>query len=380
VVSISRWTASYLVPAFGILILALLFAGKVSRKMPDLEVYWTAAVRARSAEPLYRAEDEHYQFKYLPAFAVLAIPGGAVPLPVAKGAWYLTSIALLWALVTMSARILPVARRPVWVLAAFTVVAMAKFFAHELVLGQVNALLGVIIVAAVLALRLGYERTAGVLIALGVVVKPYAIIFVPWLIARRRWASVATACLSLIGVLLVPALVYGPAGDVAQHLQWWRTVTESTAPNLTNADNVSVAAMFAKWIGAGPVAAALAIGASLAVLGAAVFVFVRRRNVPFPEGLEGALLLTAIPLLSPQGWDYVFLLSTPAIMYLVNYYDLLPRAWRLLAAAAIATTAFSIYDLMGRAAYGVFMSLSLITVCYLVVLAALGVLRARAVA
>ena len=53
-------------PRFAILILALLFAGKVSRKMPDLEVYWTAAVRARSAEPLYRVEDEHYQFKYLP--------------------------------------------------------------------------------------------------------------------------------------------------------------------------------------------------------------------------------------------------------------------------------------------------------------------------
>src|SRR3954453_20444650 len=101
VVAISRHAVSRLVPAFGILILALLFAGKVSRKMPDLEVYWTAAVRARSAEPLYRAEDEHYQFKYLPAFAVLAIPGGALPLPVAKGAWYLASIALLWTLVML---------------------------------------------------------------------------------------------------------------------------------------------------------------------------------------------------------------------------------------------------------------------------------------
>ena len=74
----------------------------------------------------------------------------------------------------------------------------------------------------------------------------------------------------------------------------------------------------------------------------------------------------------------MFLVSTPAIMYLVNYYDLLPRPWRVLATAAIATIAFSVYDLMGRAAYGVFMSLSVITVCYLVVLAALGTLRARA--
>ena len=379
-VAISRRAVSQLLPAIALLVLALFFAGKVSRKMPDLEVYWTAAVRARSAEPLYRAEDEHYQFKYLPAFAVLAIPAGGVPLPVAKRAWYIVSIALLWSLVALSARILPEARRPMWVLAVLTVLAMAKFFAHEIVLGQVNALLAVIVVAAVLALRRGYERTAGVLITLAVVVKPYAIIFLPWLIARRRWASVAAAVASLVGVLLVPALVYGPAGDLDLHLQWWRTVSGSTAPNLTNADNVSIAAMFAKWMGAGPLAAALALGASLAILGAAVFVFLRRRSVPFPEGLEAALLLTAIPLLSPQGWDYVFVVSTPAIMYLVNYYDRLPRTWRVLATAAIATIAFSVYDVMGRAAYSVFMSLSVITVCYLVVLAALGTLRARAVA
>jgi hypothetical protein len=138
--------------------------------------------------------------------------------------------------------------------------------------------------------------------------------------------------------------------------------------------------MFAKWMGAGPLAAALALGASLTILGTAVFVFLRRRSVRFPEGLEGALLLTSIPLLSPQGWDYVFLVSTPAIMYLVNYHDLLPRTWRVLATAAIVTIAFSVYDVMGRAAYSVFMSLSVITVCYLVVLAALGTLRARAVA
>jgi hypothetical protein len=157
-------------------------------------------------------------------------------------------------------------------------------------------------------------------------------------------------------------------------------VTESTAPNLVNADNVSVAAMFAKWIGAGPAASGLALAASLVVLGLAVVVFRRRRHVPFPEGLESALLLTCIPLLSPQGWDYVFLVSTPAIMCLANYHDLLPRPWRVLSAAAVATIALSVYDLIGRAAYGTFMSLSMITVCYLIVIAALGAIRSRAIA
>lgn len=372
-------TARVLV-GLGLLLLVVLFSGKVSRKMPDLEVYWTAAVRARAAEPLYRVEDQHYQFKYLPAFAVLAIPGGVVPLHTAKAIWYIASVGLLAWLVTLSLSLLPERRQPGWVLVTLTVLAMAKFFAHELVLGQVNGLLAVIVVGAAVALRRGRERTAGILIALAIVVKPYAIIFLPWLLARRRAGSIATASASCAGIILLPALVYGLAGNLEQHRAWWKTVTESTAPNLVNADNVSVAAMFSKWIGAGPAASALALAASLVVLGLAVVVFRRRRHVPFPEGLESALLLTCIPLLSPQGWDYVFLVSTPAIMCLMNYHDLLPRPWRVLSAAAVATIAFSVYDLMGRAAYGTFMSLSMITVCYLIVIAALGAIRSRAIA
>ena len=51
----------------------LLLSDRIKRQTPDLEVYWRAGVRAAAGEPLYRASDGHYQFKYLPAFAVPAI-------------------------------------------------------------------------------------------------------------------------------------------------------------------------------------------------------------------------------------------------------------------------------------------------------------------
>jgi hypothetical protein len=115
-------------------------------------------------------------------------------------------------------------------------------------------------------------------------------------------------------------------------------------------------------------------------LGSAIFVFVRRRTVSFPEGLEAALLLTCIPLLSPQGWDYVFLVSTPAIVFLVNYEDRLPVFIRFAAIAALATIGLSVYDLMGRGAYATFMALSIISVCYFVVIGAICTVRARGIA
>ena len=138
----SRLPSAAILIGAAVVLLSLLFAGKVSRKMPDFEVYWTAAVRARAAEPLYRSEDGHYQNKYLPAFAVLAIPAGLVPLPIAKAVWFAIEILLLVALVALSLALLPEARKPAWLLVTVALVAMLKFFGHEVVLGQVNTLLG----------------------------------------------------------------------------------------------------------------------------------------------------------------------------------------------------------------------------------------------
>jgi hypothetical protein len=361
-------------------IFAMLFAGKAAAKMPDLEVYWKAAVRARAAEPLYRAEDLHYQFKYLPAFAVLTIPLGLVSLPIAKAIWFAISVALLAALVALSLATLPERRKPAWLLVSVTIVAMSKFYGHEMVLGQMNLLLGILALLAVRAIQRGREVQAGVLVALAVVAKPYAAIFLPWLAARRRGASVLAVTIGLALVLALPSLRYGVAGNVELHRAWWRTVTESTAPNLTNQDNVSIAAMYAKWMGQGSTAIALSAATSTALLALLAFVFVRRGGLRHPDGLEGSLLLTSIPLLSPQGWDYVFLVSTPAIMYLVNYEDRLPAPVRAVSMIAIAVIGLSLFDVMGRGAYAAFMSLSIITVCYAVVIAALSTLRMRGIA
>jgi hypothetical protein len=369
-----------LLAAAAVLLLVALFAGRIARKMPDLEVYWTAAVRVRSAEPLYRVEDLHYQYKYLPAFAILAIPLGLAPLHTAKAIWFAVNTGLIIALVILSVRVLPQQRKPQWMLIAAAIVAMGKFYGHEAVLGQVNALLGVIVLLAVAALRRGREAQAGLLFALAIVVKPYAVIFLPWLAARGKVESIAAAVCGVAAVVLLPAAVYGMAGDMEAHRAWWRTVTDSTAPNLTNLDNVSLAGMYAKWLGAGTAATVLTVVTMGALAALAIAVFVRRRTVPFPEGLEASLLLTCIPLCSPQGWDYVFLLSTPAIAYVVNFEDRLPRVLRVCALGAIATIGLSLYDVMGRAAYAQFMALSIITLCYFVVLAALGVLRLRGAA
>jgi alpha-1,2-mannosyltransferase len=363
-----------------VLILSALFTYKVSSKMPDMEVYWKAAVRARAAEPLYRAEDEHFQFKYLPAFAVLAIPAGFLPLPAAKAVWFAISAALIVLVIALGIRMLPAVRQPSWVLAAAAIVAMGKFYGHEVVLGQVNLLFAAIVAAAIVLLRGGHEAAAGALIAAAVIVKPYAVIFLPWLAARRQLASLASVSAGLVIALLLPAAIYGWDGNITLLRDWWRTVSESTAPNLLNNDNVSAAAMWAKWLGPGGSATMLASVTSIVLVLAAAVVFAWRRDVRFPEGLEAAFLLTLVPLLSPQGWDYVFLLATPAVLFVANYAGEFRRPLRIVMVATLLTIGLSLYDVLGRANYARFMQLSIISVCFFVVLALVAVLRGRKVA
>ena len=348
-------------------------------EMRDFEVYWTAAGRAAAGEPLYRAADGHFQFKYLPAFAVACAPLALLPLEVAKSFWFVCSVTLIPALVALSIALVPKRQRGKGVLAVVVVIAMAKFFGHELVLGQVNLLFAVLAASGILLLAGRRNLASGLAFTAAVVVKPYAVIFVPWLAWIRRVAL----CAMGVGGLLVAALpvpFYGFRGTVDLHLAWWRTVTDSTAPNLTNPDNVSLAAFFAKWLGVGSAASIAASIAAIALLLAVAWVLRSSRGVVEREPLDGALLLTTIPLLSPQGWDYVFLVAAPAVALFANYDRQLPHALRVATWTALAVIAFSLFDLLGRQRYATFMSWSVITVCFLILIAALSALRLRRIA
>lgn len=345
--------------------------------MPDFEVYWRTGERAAHAEPLYRVTDGEYQFKYFPAAAVLAIPIGALPYRVARGIWFGALLGVLVAVLRLSVRTLPERRKPEAVLLVVLIAGLGKYYARELVLGQINLLLVLIVISAMLALKAGREARAGWLVALAVMVKPYGLILVPWLIARGRTRSVVTVAVGLAVAFLLPATIYGLAGSVALHLDWWRTVSATTAGVVTHPDNVSLAAMYVKWFGATATAYTFAVVTAVALLGLAAAVFLGRRRVPQPDGLEAGLLIALAPLLSPQGWDYVLVVCTPAFVYLANYIDRLPRALRPLSVIAIAAIGLHLFDLVGRTAYYALIRMSVVTLGVLVVIALLAVLRVR---
>jgi alpha-1,2-mannosyltransferase len=368
------WLAGLLVIA------ALAFVLKASHNMQDFEVYWRAATRALAGEPLYRAEDGHWLFKYLPVFAVVMAPIALLPIELARTLWFAVMIGALVFLLRTLVTLLPARRKPAWVLVGAAIVVMGKFYAHEFLLGQSNLLLTAFVVGALLALRDGRERTAGVLIVVAIVLKPYAVIFLPRQVARRRFGSILSATLGLVALLLIPIARYGIAATVQLHLDWWHTVITSIDPNLLSPENVSWIAMYSRWAGPGRVARSLAVATTLAALALVAYAYRLRRPLRFPELAEASLLLMLMPLMSPQGWDYTLLVGTPAVMCLVNDEDRLPAPLRAGAVAALAAIGLSIYDVMGRQLYVAFMRQSGITLAFFVLIGALFELRRRRVA
>ena len=367
-------------PGIIALLAVVAYNGRISREMPDFAVYRTAAARAVAAEPLYRVEDGHYQFKYLPAFALAVAPLTMVRPEVAKAAWFALSVGFLLVYLRWSVHGLPDRRRSERVLTWLTLLFMAKFYLHELLLGQSNLLLGVLLVAALLAAQIDLPRVAGVLIALAAFIKPYALLLLPWLIVSHGIIA-GLISLSVIAFgLLVPAVLYGWSGHLALLSQWYATVTASTAPNLIGADNISLAAMWAKWLGPGSTATILAAISAAGALALAAMAWRRRDRVAEGDYLEVALLMLLIPLLSPQGWDYVLLLATPAVVCLLDRWPELSRPWRIFSVAALALMGLTVFDLMGRALYARFMALSIVTVCALGVATVLSHIRRKGLA
>ncbi len=265
-------------------------------ELVDFVVPRTAAFRFLAHEPLYRPDDGHYQYKYFPAFAQLMVPFTWVSKEVAQFTWFTLTVAMTWAFVSLSIAALPERRLSVRVLFWLTLLLNGKFLVKELAFGQFNLPVALLMLGAVMAAQHGRGLAAGALVAAGVFVKPYALVLVPWLALALGWRPLVPFGLVLAGGLLLPAASYGWNGNLTLLHEWYRTVTDTTGPNLLGHENISFASFWAKWIGPGTLAARLALASAVIAVAAGVAVMWRRRHVAEPNYLEAAYFFVLIPL------------------------------------------------------------------------------------
>lgn len=379
-----RQAAAWILLGLGLLLAAAAFR-RAEKNMVDFEVNRTAGRRLLVGETLYRTTDGHYQFKYPPFAASLYVPFALLPPTAARAAWFILMCIATAAVFALTSRLASPGRAAL----VFGGVVMARCFLREIDLGQINVFItaGLLLMLRLLLRRPSgppprsrREAAAGVVWGFMSGLKPYAIIFLPYFAIKKRVFALAGGAAFLGLAFLLPASYYGWRGNLAVHGEWISSLSRSTPPLLTSQDNVSLLGMFSKWSG-NPGASTIAYAASIGLLMAFVLWFVLRgRDIPRAVVADGFLLLYFIPLVSPLGWEYTFLSATPALVLLLDRWKSLSPPARWLLGADCAVIALSLYDVMGRALYARFMSLSIITLCYLALLPGLAWLRRRRLA
>ena len=300
------------------------------KDMSDFGVCYQAGGRILAGETLYRASDGHLQFKYAPLSAVLYAPLTLLPRRTADAVWFAVILGLLLTCFALAYRALAPPRRSAAFLLGLSVLVLGKFIGREFILGQVNLLILSLILAALLAFQKGRDGQAGLLWALSLFFKPYALVFLPYFILKKRFRMAAAGLLTAAAGLALPALFYGWSGNGRILGEWVRTLRQSTAVLLEVGDNASLYAFLAKHLGPGALSTGLFLGlAALLALSVLWLLNTTRGGIaPYPETLDFAYLLVLVPLLSPLGWYYNYLYGLAAVVLVLNDF---PRMSRLVA-------------------------------------------------
>jgi hypothetical protein len=361
---------------------SLVFLLRGKNEMVDFQVNYQAAKRLRLGETLYRVSDGHYQFKYMPFSAFLYLPLTFLPLSSAKGLWYVVILLCSGLIFFFSLKLLRLDKRRSLIIGLLSFLVLARYFLRELQLGQINTLITflLLLMTWLLVRDNRLRRTdagPGLFGGLAAALKPYAVIFFPYFALRKKGLTLASGVLVLTLALLAPSLFYGLDGNFRVLNEWQSSLRASTPSLFSSQDNISLIGFFMKWTGRQHLSFVLYL-AALAALGLLVlFVLLRKENISEPILLECFLLLALIPLISPLGWDYTLLSSAPAVMLILKHFDKYRPFWKVFLCLNFMVIALSLYDFMGRDLYVSFMSWSVITINFLILIGYLAYLRVK---
>jgi hypothetical protein len=297
----------------------------------DFEHFYHAARAMMLGEDIYASHTRGYI--YPPLLAMLLRPLAGLDLRPAQLAWAGVNLAMVGGTVWLALRVavtrLEIAADRLTLSAVACVGVLIGFepLRQEIEEGQTDTIVALALVGALAALD-RRPLLAGVLIGLGANIKYQALVVVPYLLLRRRWAAAGSALASVAAFALVPAVVVGwernlrylstAFGGVAKLLGMTPAGEIVKTHDIRWEKSISVTSGLAKSLGPGvpdTIILGLAVGVAMIVLGLAMAIYTRRgmplfagraaetdasgvafRVVPF----EWAGLLVAVLAFSPQ--------------------------------------------------------------------------------
>jgi len=377
-----KWAARLVLILMAAAVLAGVYILRVGRDMSDFAVCYQGGQRIIRGETLYREADGHLQYKYSPTSALFFAPLAFLPYGAAKLIWYILEFGFLAGNFLLSSRILQVAGKRAVPILAWTFLIELKFLGREIELGQVNLFILLLLTSMLYLLLRKKESSAGFLWGSSLFFKPYALVFLPYFLIKRKFRALAAGLAAALIGLSLPAVIYGIRGTLAVLREWPATLSKSTSGLLASFDNASLFGFLYKTFPSVPEQAVGAVlGLIFIMLALVVLRMIKKGKEPNapqdPEVLESAFLLILIPLFSPLGWNYNYLYSLLAVMIVVAAWRRLPPALRIFLIINFAVISTSIIEVWGRELFHFYTHYALVTLNFLIVLFFLLYLRAK---
>lgn len=362
----------------------VVYLGFVKRDMSDFGVCYRNGQRILAGETLYRVSDGHLQYKYAPVSALFYSGLALLPYPAAKVVWYYLELILLFGGFWIGYRILPQRKKGPCFVVGLGFAVLAKLIGREIELGQVNILIIFLLMAMIAAFLKKKDGWAGAAWAASLVFKPYALIFLPYFILKKRWKLLGWGAGVLAAGLALPIVSFGARGNIVVLQEWFSTLSKSTPGLMAVGDNGSLYAFVWKLLPGDQPSAAKIIWLIFGLAAAAGFLWMMRAgrtsSISAPEVLEASFLMVLIPFFSPLGWYYNYLYALPAVLLVLGRWTDIPQIWKYVLAFDLVVIGATLREVLGTVLFRFYTHHSLIALNFLVLLAGLAALRARRIA
>ena len=299
-------------------------------------------------------ENPNY-YLYPPLFAILFAPMTLLPYKVAYVAWAGLGTLFLLASVVMGLSIFEggvrgVCRTTRGLLAVSAVILVTCLFypvSRNFAVGQSSLLLLMLMTGALVTLRARTRRgdvLAGLCLALGILLKLTPLVFIPWLVLRRRWRALGF-CAAALGLLVALSLA---VVGLEPHITFVGRMLPQLAGGTAFYPNQSLAGVLERWGGGNHRLADLVPASGLAPLMArwlgtllilitlAQIARMRAGGGADPETDDrafGLLVLVSLAA-SPISWEHHYVLALIPACVLIR--DATQKGWFTSRRAALA--------------------------------------------
>ena len=338
----------------------------------DFEVYFRTAERMLEGAEIYRIEsDGHFVYKYAPSAALYFLPFLIVGFGLSKWLfWALLTAALAWGLREMLSMLgKDKSDKTVNAAIFFSMLAVVPHIHLEWHLGQVNMLLMVLFIALIKAYQLDRQKLLGVLLGASLFVKPFGLVFLPYLLVKKRFQALIYTIIATLIIGFLPFIFYpswtafvGLYGSWMVELQ----IELASKQDLFANANHTIFSVLARFT---PIQYLLAEGLAqkiyqviiLAIMGLAFLKYIQLgQDKPRAAVGEWALLSAWIPILAFTSQN-AFIYTLPLIVYLIFHFQELPSWSKGLLIAGCFLIGINMYDIVGKDLHWQLMQCSIYT-------------------